>query len=219
MTPNERFNLFVFDSKLLDYDYVSCRRFISQLNYYGLEKYIEQLFWDMDCERLTKNGFQVISTTHYEYDFIVNNILRCLNRVSDPIVYNNYFERLVNTHRNNIDFDERFNAAREEQERIEADKRRTKKTKRKIDKEQDEAKRVKNEYIRSESTDLFEGTPKYIYSNLVTGDEIISDNPDLLDELNKPKRRKKKDATVSARVVSLPAGFSFNPNRIKKKSQ
>ena len=72
--------------------------------------------------------------------------------------------------------------------------------------------KVKDEFVKSISTDLFDGTPKYIYSNLKTGQEIISDNPDLLEELNKPKE-KKRNVRVSPKVVSLPSGFTFKFNK------
>ena len=54
---------------------------------------------------------------------------------------------------------------------------------------------------------MFTDKTNYIYSNLKTGDEIISDNPDLLEELNKPKEKKKKDKTP--KIINLPEGFTF----------
>ena len=56
---------------------------------------------------------------------------------------------------------------------------------------------------------MFTGKTNYIYSNLKTGEEIISDNPNLLEELNKSKEKKNK----VTKVLSLPIGFSFKLNK------
>ena len=48
----------------------------------------------------------------------------------------------------------------------------------------------------------FEDKPKYVYSNLKTGECIVSDNPNLLEELNTKKKKEKKQK------VKLPK-FNF----------
>ena len=150
-----------------------------------------------NCDRYNKYGQQLISINDYEYQLLLNNAIRFLDKLNDCLYYNVLFRNLVNIHETNIQVCKEYSARLEETKIHKTNRKSNKKPK------------VKDEYLRSVSTDLFTGQPKYIYSNLKTGDEIISDNPDLLEELNKPKEKKKK----AVKVLSLPIGFSFKINK------
>ena len=48
-------------------------------------------------------------------------------------------------------------------------------------------------FSKAVTNDIFTGDERYIYENLKTGEIITSSNPDLLDTLNGPKKKKVKE--------------------------
>lgn len=186
----------IYNHNLFNYSYLEWNRYCYELDKYG-DNYIYEIFKELNCDRYNKYGQQLISINDYEYQLLLNNAIRVLDKLNDCISYNFLFFSLVSIHENNIRICEKYSTRPKETEIHKTNRKSNKKPK------------VKDEYLRSVSTDLFTGNPKYIYSNLKTGDEIISDNPDLLEELNKPKEKKKK----ATKVLSLPIGFSFKLNK------
>lgn len=186
----------IYNHNLFNYSYLEWNRYCYELDKYG-DNYIYEIFKELNCDRYNKHGQQLISINDYEYQLLLNNAIRFLDKLTDCISYNFLFLNLVCIHNNNIRICQEYSTRLKETEIHKTNRKSNKKPK------------VKDEYLRSVSTDLFTGQPKYIYSNLKTGDEIISDNPDLLEELNKPKEKKKK----ATKVLSLPIGFSFKLNK------
>ena len=186
----------IYNHNLFNYSYLEWNRYCYELDKYG-DNYIYEIFKELNCDRYNKYGQQLISVNDYEYQLLLNNAIRILDKLNDCISYNFLFFSLVSIHENNIRICQEYSTRPKETEIHKTNRKSNKKPK------------VKDEYLRSVSTDLFTGEPKYIYSNLKTGDEIISDNPDLLEELNKPKEKKKK----ATKVLSLPIGFSFKLNK------
>ena len=186
----------IYNHILFNYTYLEWNRYCYELDKYG-DNYINEIFKELNCDRYNKYGQQLISVDTYEYQLLLNNAIRFLDKLNDCLYYNVLFRNLVNIHETNIQVCKEYYARLEETKIHKTNRKSNKKPK------------VKDEYLRSVSTDLFTGQPKYIYSNLKTGDEIISDNPDLLEELNKPKEKKKK----AVKVLSLPIGFSFKINK------
>lgn len=186
----------IYNHNLFNYSYLEWNRYCYELDKYG-NNYIYEIFKELNCDRYNKYGQQLISINDYEYQLLLNNAIRVLDKLNDCISYNSLFYNLVSIHKNNIQICQEYSTRLKETEIHKTNRKSNKKPK------------VKDEYLRSVSTDLFTGQPKYIYSNLKTGDEIISDNPDLLEELNKPKEKKKK----ATKVLSLPIGFSFKINK------
>ena len=186
----------IYNHNLFNYTYLEWNRYCYELDKYG-DNYINEIFKELNCDRYNKYGQQLISINDYEYQLLLNNAIRVLDKLDDYLSYNSLFCNLICIHKNNVQICEEYSARPKETETHKTNRKSTKKPK------------VKDEYLRSVSTDLFTGQPKYIYSNLKTGDEIISDNPDLLEELNKPKEKKKK----AVKVLSLPIGFSFKFNK------
>ena len=182
----------IYNHILFNYTYLEWNRYCYELYKYG-DNYINEIFKDLNCDRYNKYGQQLISINDYEYQLLLNNAIRFLDKLNNYLSYNRLFHNLINVHEANVQICKEYSAKLEETKIHKTNRKSNKKPK------------VKDEYIRSVSTDLFTGQPKYIYSNLKTGDEIISDNPDLLEELNKPKEKKKK----AVKVLSLPIGFSF----------
>ena len=186
----------IYNHILFNYTYLEWNRYCYELDKYG-DNYIYEIFKELNCDRYNKYGQQLVSVDTYEYQLLLNNAIRFLDKLNDCLYYNVLFRNLVNIHETNIQVCKEYSARLEETKIHKTNRKSNKKPK------------VKDEYLRSVSTDLFTGQPKYIYSNLKTGDEIISDNPDLLEELNKPKEKKKK----AIKVLSLPIGFSFKLNK------
>ena len=186
----------IYNHILFNYTYLEWNRYCYELDKYG-DNYIYEIFKELNCDRYNKYGQQLISVDTYEYQLLLNNAIRFLDKLNDCLYYNVLFRNLVNIHETNVQICKEYSAKLEETKIHKTNRKSNKKPK------------VKDEYLRSVSTDLFTGQPKYIYSNLKTGDEIISDNPDLLEELNKPKEKKKK----AVKVLSLPIGFSFKINK------
>lgn len=186
----------IYNHNLFNYSYLEWNRYCYELDKYG-DNYINEIFKDLNCDRYNKYGQQLISINDYEYQLLLNNAIRFLDKLNDCLYYNVLFHNLINIHEANVQICKEYSAKLEETKIHKTNRKSNKKPK------------VKDEYLRSVSTDLFTGQPKYIYSNLKTGDEIISDNPDLLEELNKPKEKKKK----ATKVLSLPIGFSFKLNK------
>ena len=52
--------------------------------------------------------------------------------------------------------------------------------------------------------------PKYVYSNLKTGECIVSDNPNLLDELNAKHKKEKKQKT---KIPKFNFKITYNENK------
>ena len=172
-----------------NYEYSDYDSWINSIRQYGLLGFMNNLIRDLDCTRLLKNGQRIIYTNAYNYNRLVYQYIRCLFYITNPIIYNKYLDILLTTHNNNLEFEEYY------------------KEPMKIDKTKKKPK-VKNEFVRAISHDMFTGEIKYLYSNLKTGEEIISNDPNLLEELNKPKR-KKKDKVEDLSNWKIPTGVVF----------
>lgn len=186
-------NDIIYNHQIINYEYLDWIKYISGFEKYTPVEYFYQIIKELDCSKINKKGQQLMSINHYEYPLLINNAIKVLDRILDYRLYNDLFLYLISCHERNLEICKEYDEEQRNKQTIKNPKTRTKKTK------------IKDEYLKSISTDLFTGKTNYIYSNLKTGDEIISDNPDLLEELNKPKEKKKK----ATKVLSLPIGFSF----------
>lgn len=131
-------------------------------------------------------------------------IFRLLYRISDYILYNTIVEQIAKIHSDNI---------ADEHEFLLSIKPKSKQRKMK-----DGAKRpkniIKNEFVRHETEDMFTGKKTYLYENLKTGNRIESEDPNLLETLNAPKPKVKKEKTVKVKFVQKidmsQVKFKFN---------
>ena len=186
-------NDIIYNHQIINYKYLDWIKYISGFEKYTPVEYFYQIIKELDCSKINKKGQQLMSINHYEYPLLINNAIKVLDRILDYRLYNDLFLYLISCHERNLEICKEYDEEQRNKQTIKNPKTRAKKTK------------IKDEYLKSISTDLFSGKTNYIYSNLKTGDEIISDNPDLLEELNKSKEKKKK----VTKVLSLPIGFSF----------
>lgn len=130
----------------------------------------------LDCSRML-SGMPINRTTNIRYKDELGEYWYYLLKFNNQLLYNEYFDKLINLHTKNIIV---------ENSRIKEDKPKITKTKKA---------KVENKFYKQGYTvDMFNGTKMYVYVNPKTEAEILSPNPDLLDELNKPKEKVRKRA-------------------------
>lgn len=129
----------------------------------------------LDCSRML-SGMPINRTTNIRYKDELGEYWYYLLKFNNQLLYNEYFDKLINLHTKNIIV---------EHSRIKEDKPKITKTKKA---------KVENKYFRYTTKDMFTNEEVFVYRNPKTGDEITSTNPDLLEELNKPKEKVRKRA-------------------------
>ena len=129
---------------------------------------------DLDCTIEFKCG-RPMMTTYTQYKVIIAEFLKILNKIPGYSIYNEYIDKLINRHIENILYE--FNNP--------IVKKKPTKSKKQKDKP--------NKWTKAITNDIFTGEERYIYENLKTGEIITSNNPDLLDTLNAPKKKKVKE--------------------------
>lgn len=145
-----------------------------------------------------ENGVQIRHYGDYNYSIAIDDYYRILVRIDDPVLYNEYTDKLINIDAENREY---YVA---NQNAIKSKYAPTTKPKRK--------KRVKNEFVRNSTTDMFSGKTIYIYDNPYTGECIESEDDNLLETLNAKPKAKKKRRERDVKTINVT--FNFN---IKKK--
>lgn len=142
-----------------------------------VKELLDKLLNELDATKLYK-GNQVTPTNCWKYEETVERYIRTLFRIPiyDFVLYNNYVKLLLDKHNQNLEFEANYSKPQPEV---------------KVKNKTSNKKKVPNIYIRSEIHNLFTGELEYDYTNFATGDSFISSNPNLLEELNAPKRKKK----------------------------
>lgn len=140
----------------------------------------------LDCSRML-SGMPINRTTNIRYKDELGEYWYYLLKFKNQLLYNEYFDKLINLHTKNIIV---------ENSRIKEVKLKVTKTK-KV--------KIENKFYKQGYTiDMFDGTKMYVYVNPKTEAEILSLNPDLLEELNKPKEKVRKRAVdVSSMTFSF----------------
>lgn len=154
-----------------------------------LEDYLTKL----DCTIEYSSG-RPMMTTYPMYQNYKDIYYYYLLKIKNQYLYNLYLDKLCQKEYNNIVFELEY-PYRVKQEKT--------KTKSKV------KKTIPNKFIKAITKDLFTGEEIYVYENLKTGEIIKSKNPNLLDELNAPKKKEKKQRTKVAAVSFEAMTFSF----------
>lgn len=143
-----------------------------------VEKMLDDLLVELDSSKLCA-GKIIIPTNSFRYDDIVETYIRFLFRIPlyNYTMYNKYVDKLLNRHKENLEFEANYN-----NNNVISVK----------GKKVSNKKKVPNIYIRTETHNLFTGELEYDYTNFATGHSFISSNPNLLEELNTPKKKVKK---------------------------
>lgn len=132
-------------------------------------------------------------TTYFNYNSVISDYFYYLYKLNNQLLYNKYINKFIDRHIENIVF---------EYEHPYLDKSAKKVTKRK--------KTPANKFIRYVTFDIFTNKKIYVYENLYTKEQIKSDNPNLLEELNVPKKKERKKS-ISTKKVGVPiSAMTFN---------
>lgn len=147
---------------------------------------------EYSCGRSMMIAYPIYSMTLSEYYFY-------LSRITNQFIYNEYIDKVIKRHIDNIIFEY-------ENPYINI-----------INKKKSSTKKNKlppNKFVKYITRDLFTNEEKYIYFNPRTKQEIESTNPNMLDELNTPKKKEHKKS-IKIKKVGVPMSamtFSFNKN-------
>ena len=118
----------------------------------------------------------------YEKNFILP-VLYNLIRINNPFLFNEIVEKIIDVHKENIVI---YNENKTTVEVVKPKKR-----------------KLQNKFYKQEQLDIF-GNVKYIYINPITEEEIESNDPNLLEKLNKPKRKRiKTTVPISSMTFSF----------------
>lgn len=128
----------------------------------------------------------------YFYSKSLSNFYFYLLKINNPIIYNKYIDDVIKTHIENIVYYD--NLEKENKSKL-------------VNKVLKSKKKVPKGFVKEYSRNVFTGEYIYIYKNYKTGETIESDNPNLLDELNKPKV-KVKSKVVSVSLDAMTFSFS-----------
>ena len=141
----------------------------------------------LDCTIVYDFGRNCILNSNL-YELISSEYYYYLLKFKNQILYNLYIDKYIEQHNKNILFDFHNPVC------VEPKKKKPK---------------AKKGFIKQESRDLFSGEITYQYINLSTNETITSDDPNLLETLNKPKVRIKKEKVT--KVTSVPlSSMTFN---------
>lgn len=177
----------VLDIDSLYYDYPTFINELAILYIGDIYKELDSILTDLDCTRIFKSG-RPMMIQYSQYKINIIKFIRLLNKIPGYSIYNEYIDKLINRHIENILFE--FNNPIIKKKPTQSKKQKSK----------------PNKWIKAETNDLFTGEKRYIYENLKTGEIITSGNPDLLESLNASKPKKKKE---EVKIISKE-GLIFN---------
>lgn len=181
--------------KLLEIDYFKFKRIEDFDNDVDLCKILDNILTKIDCTKETNYG-RVCTTNCFMYDDSLSEYYFYLLKIRNQLTYNIYVDKVIKRHIDNIIYE--YNTS------INTTAVKSKPVKIKN-------KSIPNKFVKRVSIDMFTGEEIYYYTNLKTNEEVRSTNPNLLDELNAPKKKiKKKEIGVPISAMT----FNFN---IKKK--
>lgn len=146
---------------------------------------------DLNCEIIYDYGRPMI-TSSFLYNDKISEYFYYLNKLNNHILYNKYLDRLITRHIDNIIF-EYLNPIGHKVDKI---------------KNKSKKKKVKNEFVKFKTKDLFTNKDIYIYENFKTGEKITSEDNNLLEELNKKKKKEKRVKEIGVPITSMM--FNFN---------
>ena len=178
------------DLEFINVDINKWHTYLYLLNNKSIYDILNDYLKDLDCTRIFKSG-RPMMIEYPQYKIIMAEYIRFLNKISSFIIYNEYIDKLIQRHIDNILFE--FNNPIVKKKPTNSKKQKIK----------------PNKWVRLETDDLFTGERKYIYENLKTGETITSGNPNLLETFNNSKKKVKKEKVEQPKIVSMN-GLIFN---------
>lgn len=182
----------VIDLEIIYMDYAKWQIDLYVLYNKDLYETLDDYLEDLDCTREFKCG-RPMMIQYSQYKIIIAEFLKVLNKIPGYSIYNEYIDKLINRHIENIKFE--FNNPIVKKKPTQSKKQKAK----------------PNKWIKATTNDIFTGEERYIYENLKTGELITSNNPDLLEKLNSPKKRVKKEKVIVPKIITADGLiFKFN---------
>ena len=157
-----------------NFNYIKWKTYNAKLDSLGIIGLLNDLLDDLDVQK----GFAIVDS--FMYIETIGIYFRTLNKLSDYILYNRFFDKLIKLDENNREIER----LREEfrNSKLNNDIKRQKPVKRK----------KRGRTVVSRSTDLFDGSDVYIVDNMDTGDiKMLHNIPEELKEINKKEKKKK----------------------------
>lgn len=179
-------------------DYIFWRSIISYNNDNDIANILNSLLKELDCTREYSCG-RPCMTKQFNYSDNIYKYYYYLIKFNNQLLYNNYVDKLIKRHIDNIVF-EYENPYIPKSIKSKANKRN---------------KLAPNKFERLVTRDIFNGETIYVYENIRTKERIESTNPNLLEELNNPKKKKvvkDKKVKIDIRKGAVPISamtFSF----------
>lgn len=136
-------------------------------------KILDDLLEVLDCTIVTKIG-RVCTTSAFIYEDRLSSYYYYLSHITNQLLYNQYIDKLINRHVDNIVFESTYIPVGTVPVKVKHKRN----------------KKAPKGFVRHVSKDLITGEDIYFYNNDRTGEEIRSTNPNLLDTLNKPKKKR-----------------------------
>ncbi len=161
-----------------------------------VKKCLDEILTELDSSKLCA-GKIVCPTNSFRYIELIEKYIRVLFRIPiyNYIMYNEYYDKLLNKHNENLEFESNY-----VEPQVEKPKGKTKSTRKS---------KPANIYIRTETHNLFTGELEYDYTNFATGDSFISPDPNLLEQLNAPKKKKKEKKQQRKEFGKILLNFSM----------
>lgn len=147
----------------------------------------------LDCRNETSVG-RICMTTFPIYGIKMQEFYYYLDKIRNQFIYNEYINKLIELHVVNLIFEHDYPY-------IKTDNK---------DKTPKKRKYTANKFYRNITHDLFTNETVYVYINPKTGEEIQSKNPDLLEELNAPKPKKKRSSRITIPINNMTFDFNIN---------
>lgn len=180
---------------VLEIDYFKFKRIEDFNNDVDLCKILDNILTKIDCTKETNYG-RVCTTDCFMYNDSLSEYYFYLLKIKNQLIYNEYVDKVIKRHIDNIIYEYNIPA------NTAVVKSKPVKTKKKS---------IPNKFVKRVSIDIFTGEEIYYYTNLKTNEEVRSTNPNLLDELNAPKKKIKK------KEIGIPiSAMTFNFNLKKK---
>lgn len=149
---------------------------------------LDNIITTLDCTKEYDCG-RPMMTTFYNYTANMSNYYRYMLKLDNQVTYNNYIDKLIKRHIDNIIFEYEHPF----QPKVKGKPKRNSKKR-----------TIPNKFIKQKTIDMFTGKDVYVYDNPKTGEHIESSNPNVINELKKTKVKKK---TVGVPIESMT--FSF----------
>lgn len=182
----------------LDYpmiDYMTFKRIREYNNDFDLIIILDDIIKELDCTIEYDCGRPKV-TTFPIYNMTLSKYYFYLSRITNQFIYNKYIDKVIKRHIDNLVFEYKHPYIPP------TNKKKVTSKKKKL---------PPNQFFKQVTYDLFTNKETYIYINPRTKEEINSDNPNLLDELNTPKKKERK-SSIKIKQTGVPISamtFSF----------